>query len=74
LFVNKNTVPGDKSALTPHGLRLGSPSLTTRGLDTKDFEQVAEFVHRAINIAKDIKKITKGTKLSDFKATLESNK
>lgn len=23
LYVNKNTVPGDKSALVPHGLRLG---------------------------------------------------
>lgn len=38
--MNKNTVPGDKSALTPHGIRLGSAALTTRGLDSKDFEKV----------------------------------
>ena len=29
---NKNTVPGDKSAMKPGGLRMGSPAMTTRGL------------------------------------------
>merc|ERR1712000_176731 len=28
---NKNTVPGDKSALKPGGLRMASPAMTTRG-------------------------------------------
>merc|ERR1719163_1139043 len=36
---NKNTVPGDKSALQPHGLRVGAPAMTTRGLVEKDFEE-----------------------------------
>lgn len=43
---NKNTVPGDKSALNPSGIRLGSPALTGRGLKGIDFEKVAEFVHQ----------------------------
>ena len=30
LVVNKNTVPGDVSAMTPGGIRMGSPALTTR--------------------------------------------
>uniref|UniRef100_A0A9J7Y530 Serine hydroxymethyltransferase n=1 Tax=Cyprinus carpio carpio TaxID=630221 RepID=A0A9J7Y530_CYPCA len=39
---NKNTCPGDKSALRPSGLRLGSPALTSRGLLEDDFRKVAE--------------------------------
>lgn len=32
IYGNKNTVPGDKSALNPGGYRVGSPAMTTRGL------------------------------------------
>jgi len=42
--LNKNTCPGDKSAMTPGGLRLGAPALTSRGFIEKDFEQVCIFV------------------------------
>lgn len=37
---------GDKSALRPSGLRLGSPALTSRGLLEDDFSKVAEFIHQ----------------------------
>jgi glycine/serine hydroxymethyltransferase len=50
IAANKNTVPGDVSAMVPGGLRMGSPALTSRGFIEKDFEQVAEFVHRAVQI------------------------
>ena len=40
LAVNKNTVPGDKSAIVPSGIRMGTPALTSRGLDEADFKQV----------------------------------
>lgn len=46
IAANKNTVPGDKSALVPGGLRMGSPALTSRGFTEKDFRQVADFVDR----------------------------
>lgn len=39
-------VAGDKSALRPSGLRLGSPALTSRGLMEEDFQVVAEYIHR----------------------------
>lgn len=66
---NKNTVPGDKSALNPGGIRLGTPALTTRGLKESDIEQVAEFIHQGIVLALDVK-AKSGPKLDDFKAKL----
>merc|ERR1712106_1101890 len=39
---NKNTVPGDKSALNPSGIRLGTPAITTRGLDTTHMNRVVQ--------------------------------
>lgn len=48
---NKNTVPGDRSALTPGGLRMGTPAMTTRGFSEDDFGRVADIVDRAVAIA-----------------------
>lgn len=57
---NKNTVPGDKSAMKPGGLRMGTPAMTTRGFQPEDFKRVADIVHRAViitqNLDKDAKK------------------
>lgn len=55
IALNKNTVPGDRSALVPGGIRMGSPALTSRGFIESDFEHVAEFVHRGVEIAKELK-------------------
>ena len=46
IAVNKNTCPGDKSALKPSGLRLGSPALTSRDFGTDDFVKVVDFLDR----------------------------
>ncbi|CAK3910221.1 serine hydroxymethyltransferase, mitochondrial [Lecanosticta acicola] len=51
---NKNTVPGDKSAMKPGGLRMGTPAMTTRGFHPEDFTRVADIVHRAVNITKTL--------------------
>lgn len=56
---NKNTVPGDKSAMKPGGLRMGSPAMTTRGLLPEDFTRVAEIVDRAVTIAQHLDKKAK---------------
>ena len=56
ITVNKNMVPGDKSALSPGGLRIGLPSLTTRNMDENDMNQVAEFIVRGLDIAVESKK------------------
>lgn len=51
MTTNKNSIAGDTSALNPGGVRLGTPALTTRGLDERDFDRVAEFLHRGLQIA-----------------------
>ncbi|KAG8222508.1 hypothetical protein J437_LFUL004544 [Ladona fulva] len=66
---NKNTVPGDKSALNPSGIRLGTPALTTRGLKEEDIDKVVDFIHRGLQLSKEITKIS-GPKLVDFKRVL----
>ncbi|MCJ1389825.1 glycine hydroxymethyltransferase shm1 [Xylographa bjoerkii] len=53
---NKNTVPGDKSAMKPGGLRMGSPAMTTRGFSPRDFTRVAEVVDRAVTISQKLDK------------------
>lgn len=68
---NKNTVPGDKSALNPSGIRLGTPSLTTRGLNASDMLMVSELLDSALQMAVDIQKQS-GPKLVDFKAATET--
>jgi glycine hydroxymethyltransferase len=51
---NKNTVPGDKSAMKPGGVRMGTPAMTTRGFQPADFQRVADIVHQAVVISKDL--------------------
>ena len=50
ISINKNAVYGDKSALSPSGIRLGTPSLTTRGLKENDFKKVAGFLNECIKL------------------------
>jgi len=70
---NKNTVPGDKSALNPSGIRLGTPSLTTRGLMKTDMDTVVNLLDSALTIAVNVQKES-GPKLVDFKAKVKETK
>ena len=72
ISVNKNTVPGDKSAIVPRGVRLGTPAMTTRGCKEEDFEKIVEFIDRGVGIAKRVKKEV-GNKLSDYKGWINKN-
>jgi len=70
---NKNTVPGDKSALNPSGIRLGTPSLTTRGLNKSNIMTVVDFLDAALQIAVEVQQES-GPKLVDFKAKIKDTK
>merc|ERR1712232_1186446 len=70
IVLNKNTVPGDKSAMNPNGLRVGTPAMTSRGLVEEDFVKVGEFIGGAVDIAAEVQKQS-GPKLVDFKRVLK---
>ncbi|CAK9828155.1 Serine hydroxymethyltransferase [Anthophora retusa] len=69
---NKNTVPGDKSALNCSGIRLGTPALTTRGLVEKDIDKVVDFIHRGLLLSKEVSEIS-GPKLVDYNKVLSTD-
>jgi glycine hydroxymethyltransferase len=72
ITLNKNAVLGDVSALTPGGVRIGSPALTTRLLKEADFRQVADFLHQAVTISLAIQKVS-GAKLKDFEIAVKAS-
>ena len=72
ITINKNTIVGDKSAMTPGGIRIGTPAVTTRGYDSKDMLEVAKFCHEGILIAKKVQE-KHGKKLKDFNEGLNQS-
>ena len=72
ISINKNAVVGDKSALSPGGVRLGTSTLTTRGMMESDFAIVAGFLDRSVAIAQKIQE-EHGRKLVDFKKGLTAD-
>ncbi|ODV95741.1 hypothetical protein PACTADRAFT_49200 [Pachysolen tannophilus NRRL Y-2460] len=72
IALNKNSIPGDKSALVPGGIRIGAPAMTTRGLGEGDFVKIADYIDRAVQIAKRVQSElpTDANRLKDFKAKI----
>ena len=68
ISVNKNTIVGDKSALSPSGIRIGLCALTTRGLKDYDCPRLAELIHKGIELA--LKISINSIKLNDFKSVV----
>lgn len=71
---NKNTTPADKSALSPMGLRIGTPAMTSRGMGEADFKRVVGYIDRCVKIAQEIQAglPKEANKLKDFKAAAGS--
>lgn len=56
IYVNKNTIPYDqRTAWDPSGIRLGSPTLTSRGMKEEEMAQVAAALCRVVDHVDDKK-------------------
>jgi len=73
ITVNKNSIHGDKSAVTPGGVRVGTPALTSRGFVEKDFTVVADFLDRALKLTVKIQEKATGPLLEEFKKALKGD-
>ena len=71
MTLNKNSIYGDRSAVTPGGVRIGTPALTTRGFTEAHFQRIAEFLHRAVVIALDIQATSGCKTVVDFVAAFK---
>lgn len=73
IALNKNTVPGDKSAFNPGGIRMGTHAMTTRGCEEPDFKAIAQYLDRGIEIAKQVKtEVGPGAKIAAFREALDN--
>jgi len=72
ITLNRNAVHGDASALSPGGVRIGAPAMTTRGCTSADFQKIGDFLDRCCQIALKIQ-AEKGKKLKDFEAAVPGN-
>jgi glycine hydroxymethyltransferase len=69
ITLNKNTVPGDKSALSPGGVRIGMPAMTTRGFDFINIYWLVDILEKLVKKAQTIQEKS-GKKLKDFEAEM----
>lgn len=72
ISLNKNCVPGDKSALSPTGIRIGTPCMTTRGMDDMGWTKLAYWLRRCADICVQRQKKF-GKKLKDWGKGIEED-
>ena len=70
ISLNKNSVPGDKSALSPNGIRIGTSPMTTRGMERWDL--LAGWLLEAVKICQR-RSMEYGKKMVDFKRDIEAD-
>jgi glycine hydroxymethyltransferase len=57
---NYNTIPFDpRKPFDPSGLRIGTPSITSRGMKEKDMEPIAAWIDKVLTVADDSSKLHK---------------
>ncbi len=79
LTANKNTIPNEPSSpIYPSGVRLGTPSITTRGMKIKEMKMIASWILEVLDIVKDEQlpegKDARQLFIKDFTKKIKNNK
>lgn len=71
IIANRNSIPGDESPFKPSGVRLGVPSVTTRGMKEEEMIKIADIFEKILirneDASREVKKITKEFSISNDK-------
>jgi len=59
IMVNKNSIFGDTSPFNPSGVRVGVPTVTTRGMKEKEMDKIAELIYKSLILKENVKAETK---------------
>lgn len=73
ITLNKIAIFGDNGTITPGGVRIGTPAMTSRGCVEGDFETIADFLIKAAHIARTVQR-EHGKMRKGYLEGLESNK
>jgi glycine hydroxymethyltransferase len=72
IVVNYNTVPFDpRKPFDPSGIRIGTPSLTSRGIPASEMATVAEWIDRVVQAARNEDEDTVAKVRSEVKALMD---
>ena len=74
IYVNKNTVPGDTSALNPSGIRIGTSAITTLKITNTDSRVIVDYIENVLNQGIDIIKTHKPENIAQFMEHVKNNK
>src|SRR3989344_5149653 len=72
ILANRNSLPHDDKPFKPSGLRLGTPSVTARGMKEREMKKIAALIHRALQNKEDSGKIRKEVKVLAKKFVFEN--
>jgi ribose 5-phosphate isomerase B len=60
ITVNKNGIPFDTEPITKGGgIRIGTPAVTTRGMKEEEMMDIADFLHRTLEVREDPARVAK---------------
>ncbi|KAB2030597.1 hypothetical protein ERO13_D05G233500v2 [Gossypium hirsutum] len=73
ITLNKTAIFGENGAISPGGVRIGTPAMTSRGCLESDFETMADFLYRAAQITSAVQR-DHGKLQKEFLKGLQNNK